>query len=162
MEEVGDDDVEEVGDDDVEEVGDECFDDFYDKQNSKDDYDLNEICPCVGQLFDSLYKAEMFYRDYGRRVGFEVIIRTTHRRVKSRKICSRLYICRKGGRLVPKSLDENTDVQKRRRNRDSIGRTHCLARMYVVHRQKLKKWEVTLVNLKHNHTMLISVTLLLM
>nr|XP_017227957.1 PREDICTED: protein FAR1-RELATED SEQUENCE 5-like [Daucus carota subsp. sativus] len=96
----------------------------------------------------------MFYRDYGRRVGFEVIIRTTHRRVKSRRICSRLYICRKGGRIVPKSLDEDTDVQKRRRNRDSIGRTHCLARMYVVHRQKLKKWEVTSVYLKHNHTMI--------
>ena len=50
MEEVGDNDVEEVGDDDVEEVGDECFDDFYDKQNSKDDYDLNEICPCVWSI----------------------------------------------------------------------------------------------------------------
>ena len=156
-----DDVVEEVGDDDVEEVVDECFDDFCDKQNSKDD-DLNESCLCVGQLFDILDESEMFYRDHGRRVGFEVIIRTIHRRVKSRKIYSCLYICRKGGRLVPKSLDEDMDVQKRRRNRDSIGRTHFLARMYVVHRQKLKKWEVTLVNLKHNHTMLISVTLLLM
>nr|XP_017245268.1 PREDICTED: protein FAR1-RELATED SEQUENCE 5-like [Daucus carota subsp. sativus] len=96
----------------------------------------------------------MFYRDYGRRVGFEVIIRTTHRRVKTREICSRLYICRKGGRLVPKSLDEDTDVQKKRRNRDSIGRTDCTARMYVVNREKLKKWEVTLVDLKHNHTMI--------
>nr|XP_017228354.1 PREDICTED: protein FAR1-RELATED SEQUENCE 5-like [Daucus carota subsp. sativus] len=94
----------------------------------------------------------MFHRDYGRRVGFEVIIRTTHRRVKSRKICSRLYICRKGGRLVPKSLDEDTDVHKRRRNWDSICRTHFLERMYVIHREKLKKWEVTLVNLKHNPT----------
>ena len=91
-----DDDVKEVGDDDVEEVRDECFDYFFDKQNSKDD-DLNESCPYVGQLFDNLDEAEMFYRDYGRRVGFEVIIRTTHRRVKSRRICSRLYICRKGG-----------------------------------------------------------------
>ncbi|XP_017250720.2 protein FAR1-RELATED SEQUENCE 5-like [Daucus carota subsp. sativus] len=72
--------VEEVGDDDVEEVRDECFDDFCDKQNSKDDY--NESCPCVSQMFDSLDEAEMFYRDYGRRVGFEMIIRTTHRRVK--------------------------------------------------------------------------------
>nr|XP_017227955.1 PREDICTED: protein FAR1-RELATED SEQUENCE 5-like [Daucus carota subsp. sativus] len=96
----------------------------------------------------------MFHRDYGRRVGFEVIIRTTHRRVKSRKICSRLYICRKGGRLVPKSLDEGTDVHKRRRNWDSICRTHFLAGKYVVHREKLKKWEVTLVNLKHNPTMI--------
>ncbi|XP_017250811.2 protein FAR1-RELATED SEQUENCE 5-like [Daucus carota subsp. sativus] len=96
----------------------------------------------------------MFYRDYGRRVGFEVIIRTTHRRVKTREICSRLYICRKGGRLVPKSLDEDMDVQKKRRNRDSIGRTDCTARMYVVNREKLKKWEVTLVDLKHNHTMI--------
>ena len=46
------DDVDDVddSDDDVEEVGDECFDDFYDKQNSKDDYDLNEICPCVWSI----------------------------------------------------------------------------------------------------------------
>ncbi|XP_063937319.1 protein FAR1-RELATED SEQUENCE 5-like [Daucus carota subsp. sativus] len=145
--------VEEVGDDDVEEVGGECFDDFCDKQNSKDD-DLNESCPCVGQLFDSLDEAEMFYRDYGRRVGFEMIIRTTHRRVKSKRICSRLYICRKGGRIVTKSLDEEKDVHKKKRNRDSIGRTHCLARMYVVHREKLNKWEVTSVYLKHNHTMI--------
>ena len=35
---------------------------------------MNESCPCVGQLFDILDEAEMFYRDYGRRVGFEVII----------------------------------------------------------------------------------------
>nr|XP_017227952.1 PREDICTED: protein FAR1-RELATED SEQUENCE 5-like [Daucus carota subsp. sativus] len=59
-----------------------------------------------------------------------------------------------GGRLVLKSLDEGTDVHKRRRNWDSICRTHFLAGKYVVHREKLKKWEVTLVNLKHNPTMI--------
>ena len=93
FEEVGDDVFEEVGDDVVEEVGDEFVDDFCDNPKN----DLNEVCPCVGRLFDSLDEAEMFYRDYGRRVGFEVIIRTTHRRVKTRDICSRLYIYRKGG-----------------------------------------------------------------
>ncbi|XP_017228839.1 protein FAR1-RELATED SEQUENCE 5-like [Daucus carota subsp. sativus] len=102
FEEVGD-DVEEVGDDVVEEVGDEFVDDFCDNPKN----DLNEVCPCVGRLFDSLDEAEMFYRDYGRRVGFEVIIRTTHRRVKTR------------------------DIWK-----------------------ILKKWEVTLVDLKHNHKMI--------
>lgn len=115
--------------------------------------DLNDVYPCVGQLFDSLDEAERFYRDYGRRIGFEVIIRTTHKRSKNKMICSRLYICRKGGRLASKSLDDVDEVPKKKRNRDSLGRTKCKARMYVVHRETSKKWEVTLVNLVHNHEM---------
>ena len=71
---------------------------------------MNEICPCVGQFFDTLDEAEKFYRDNGKHVGFEVIIRNTHMRLKTKKFCSHLYICRNDGRTVPKSLDENVDI----------------------------------------------------
>ncbi|KAL8092822.1 hypothetical protein AgCh_034898 [Apium graveolens] len=40
---------------------------------------MNSVVPCVGMFFNTLDEAEIFYRDYGRSVGFEIIIRSTHR-----------------------------------------------------------------------------------
>lgn len=113
---------------------------------------LNDTCPCVGQTFNTLDEAERFYRDYGKRNGFKIIIRSTHRCSQSKEIFSRLYICRKGGRECSKSVIID-DSDKGKRTRDKFGRTNCEARMYVVHRVKSNKWEITVVELEHDHSM---------
>ncbi|XP_063939892.1 protein FAR1-RELATED SEQUENCE 5-like [Daucus carota subsp. sativus] len=115
---------------------------------------FEDVCPRVGQIFNTLDEAERFYRDYGRRMGFEVIIRSTHRHSRSDAISSRLYICRKGRKSNSQSLDFEDEEEKVRRVRDILGRTDCEARMYVVHRMKLDVWEITLVDLVHNHAMI--------
>ena len=116
---------------------------------------MNDVLPCVGMIFDTLEKAEEFYRNYGRSIGFEVIIRTTHKHSRSNVISSRLYICRKGGRLSSKVSNVKDDI-KGKRTRDVISRTSCNARMCVVHQVKFDKWKVTLVELEHNHVMVTS------
>ena len=117
--------------------------------------DLNDVCPYVGQKFNTIDETERFYRDYGRRMGFEIIIRSTHKHSRSDSIASRLYICRKGGNLGSKCLDFEKDEEnsKIKRTRDILGRTKCEARIYVVHRTNLNKWEISLVELEHNHVM---------
>ncbi|XP_074362976.1 protein FAR1-RELATED SEQUENCE 5-like [Apium graveolens] len=116
---------------------------------------MNDVIPCVGMMFDSLDEAESFYRGYGRSIGFEIIIRSSHKHSRNGGISSRLYICRKGGRLGPKPL-EVEDRAKRKRPRDVIPRTCCRARMCVAHKVSSNKWEVTKVNLEHNHAMVTS------
>ena len=115
---------------------------------------FEDVCPRVGQIFNTLDEAERFYRDYGRRMGFEVIIRSTHKHSRSDAISSRLYICRKGRKSNFQSLDFEDEEEKVRRVRDILGRTDCEARMYVVHRMKLDVWEITLVDLVNNHAMI--------
>ncbi|KAL8121487.1 hypothetical protein AgCh_018279 [Apium graveolens] len=92
---------------------------------------MNDVVPCVGMMFDSLDEAGSFYRGYGRSIGF------------------------KGGRLGPKPL-EVEDRAKGKRPRDVIPRTCCRARMCVAHKVSSNKWEVTKVNLEHNHAMVTS------
>lgn len=112
--------------------------------------DVNKVVPCVGMIFDTLDEEESFYRNYGRNVGFEIIIRNTHKHQRSHDPSSRLFICKKGGRVAPES--DYRDKGKRR-IRDVDPRTKCRARMYVCHLVNVNKWKVTLVDLKHNHAM---------
>ncbi|XP_074342925.1 protein FAR1-RELATED SEQUENCE 5-like [Apium graveolens] len=116
---------------------------------------MNDVVPCVGMMFDSLDEAKSFYRGYGRSIGFEIIIRSSHKHSRNGGISSRLYICRKGGRLGPKPL-EVEDRAKGKQPRDVIPRTCCRARMCVAHKVSSNKWEVTNVNLEHNHAMVTS------
>ncbi|XP_074347352.1 protein FAR1-RELATED SEQUENCE 5-like [Apium graveolens] len=116
---------------------------------------MNDVVPCVGMMFDSLDEAESFYRGYGRSIGFEIIIRSSHKHSRNGGISSRLYICRKGGRLGPKPL-EVEDRAKGKRPRDVIPRTCYRAHMCVAHKVSSNKWEVTKVNLEHNHAMVTS------
>ncbi|XP_074356005.1 protein FAR1-RELATED SEQUENCE 5-like [Apium graveolens] len=140
-------------------------DDSNDSFNGDDDDDkiddenfignMNDVVPCVGMIFDSLNEAESFYRGYGRSIGFEIIIRSSRRHSRNGGISSRLYICRKGGRLGPKPL-EVEDRVKGKRPRDVIPRTCCRARICVAHKVSSNKWKVTKVNLEHNHAMVTS------
>ena len=117
--------VDDFEEDDVEnEVEDECEDDVEDEveddvEDGDDFENNNKVVPCVGMEFNSLDEAEKFYRDYGRSVGFEIIIRSTHKYSKNSEISSRLYICRKGGRLGSKNSDFE-DNGKEKRPRDVI------------------------------------------
>ncbi|XP_074326557.1 protein FAR1-RELATED SEQUENCE 5-like [Apium graveolens] len=146
-----------ISDDDVDD--DDGDDDMsFDKKS----YDFsksntNSVVPCVGIFFNTLDEAENFYRDYGRSVRFEIIIRSTHRHSRGNGISSRLYICRKGGRLGSSTkLDVDYERKEKRRIKDVIPRTNCSARMCVTHRVKNDKWEVTLVKLEHDHDMVTS------
>ncbi|XP_074375190.1 protein FAR1-RELATED SEQUENCE 5-like [Apium graveolens] len=115
---------------------------------------MNDVVPWVGMIFDSLDEVESFYRGYGRSIGFKIIIRSSHRHSRNGGISSHLYICRKGGRLGPKPLEVEDSV-KGKRPRDVIPRTCCRARS-VAHKVSSNKWEVTKVNLEHNHVMVTS------
>ncbi|KAK1372264.1 hypothetical protein POM88_028457 [Heracleum sosnowskyi] len=126
-----------------------------DDDNDKDDdndceftfLNIIDVVPCVGMLFDTLDEAEKFYRDYGRNIGFDIIIRNTHRHTRSHDPSSRMFICKKGGRLAPESHG------KGKRIRDVIPRTDCRVRMCVAHQVKMNKWKITSIKLKHNHAM---------
>ncbi|XP_074328122.1 protein FAR1-RELATED SEQUENCE 5-like [Apium graveolens] len=146
-----------ISDDDVDD-DDENDDMSFDKKGygfSKSN--MNSVVPCVGMFFNTLDEAEIFYRDYGRSVGFEIIIRSTHRHSRGNGISSRLYIYRKGGRLgYSTKLDVDDERKEKRRIRDVIPRTNYSARMCVTHRVKNDKWEVTLVKLEHDHDMVTS------
>ncbi|XP_074377611.1 protein FAR1-RELATED SEQUENCE 5-like [Apium graveolens] len=107
----------------------------------------NDVVPYVGKIFDTLDDAEAFYRNYGRKEGFEIIIRNTHKRTNINEPSYRLFICRKGGRVGATPLD----FGKGKRVREVIPRTNCGARMCVVHKMKMDKWQISSVDLEHNH-----------
>ncbi|KAL1810512.1 hypothetical protein ACET3Z_027502 [Daucus carota] len=71
---------------------------------------MNDVVPCSGMLFDNLDEVERFYRDYGRRVGFEVIIRNTHRHSRSNEACS--PIKEKKVRIVSSSFGHVRGLKK--------------------------------------------------
>ncbi|KAL8102536.1 hypothetical protein AgCh_027152 [Apium graveolens] len=66
---------------------------FEKKSNRFSKSNMNGVVPCVGMLFNNLDEAKKFYRDYGRCIGFEIIIRSTHRYSRGNGVSSRLYIC---------------------------------------------------------------------
>lgn len=70
-------------------------------------------------IFSILDEVEKIYKDYSRNVGFEIIIRFPHRYSRSNEPSSRLFICRKGGRLGMTLLNLE-DRGKRKRFRDLI------------------------------------------
>ncbi|KAL8125813.1 hypothetical protein AgCh_013195 [Apium graveolens] len=78
------------------------------------------------------------------------------RKRKSRKKRkTTIRVIKAGGRLGPKPL-EVEDRVKGKRPRDVIPRTCCRACMCVAHKVSSNKWEVTKVNLEHNHAMVTS------
>ncbi|XP_074336357.1 protein FAR1-RELATED SEQUENCE 5-like [Apium graveolens] len=107
----------------------------------------NDVVPYVGKIFDILDDAEAFYRNYGRKEGFEIIIRNTHKRTNTNEPSYRLLICRKGGRVGATLLD----FGKGKRVKEVIPRMNCGARMCVVHKVKMDKWQISSVDLEHNH-----------
>ncbi|XP_074336763.1 protein FAR1-RELATED SEQUENCE 5-like [Apium graveolens] len=129
----------------------ENFDDVKDEKNvEKKNHGFknsNNVVPYVGNIFDTLDDAEAFYRNYGRKEGFEIIIRNTHKQTNTNEPSYRLFICRKGGRVGATPLD----FGKGKRVREVIPRTNCGARMCVVHKVKMDKWQISLVDLEHNH-----------
>lgn len=89
-------------------------------------------------IFSILDEVEKIYKDYSWNVGFEIIIRFPHRYSRSNEPSSRLFICRKGGRLGMTLLNLE-DHGKRKRFRDVIPSTKCNARMCVVHKVKINQ-----------------------
>ncbi|XP_074376778.1 protein FAR1-RELATED SEQUENCE 5-like [Apium graveolens] len=107
----------------------------------------NDVVPYVSKIFDTLDDAEAFYRNYGRKKGFEIMLWNTHKRTNKNEPSYRLFICRKGGRVGATPLD----FGKGKRVREVIPRTNCGARMCIVHKVKMNKWQISSMDLEHNH-----------
>ncbi|XP_074373892.1 protein FAR1-RELATED SEQUENCE 5-like [Apium graveolens] len=80
----------------------------------------NDVVPYVGNIFDTLDNAEAFYRNYGRKEGFEIIIRNTHKRTNTNEPSHRLFICRKGGRVGATPLDFGKGKRVRERDKGGV------------------------------------------
>ncbi|XP_074323099.1 protein FAR1-RELATED SEQUENCE 5-like [Apium graveolens] len=83
-------------------------------------------------------------RAYALRNGFAIKIQASHRN-KDNEIYGRLYVCR----LYGKSIVAESSQNKRRR--EVLLKSECKVRMYVNYQKKKRHWEVTSLELVHNH-----------
>ncbi|XP_074358149.1 protein FAR1-RELATED SEQUENCE 5-like [Apium graveolens] len=81
---------------------------------------------------------------YALRNEFAIKIQASHRN-KDNEIYGRLYVCR----LYEKSFVAESSQNKRRR--EVLPKSECKVRMYVNYQKKKHHWEVTSLELVHNH-----------
>nr|XP_017229027.1 PREDICTED: protein FAR1-RELATED SEQUENCE 5-like [Daucus carota subsp. sativus] len=142
------------GDDEVDEnvhSDDKGVDNKFDDENEKN---KNVQVPYLNQRFDSLDDADRFIRSYALKNGFAVKIQQTKKRAKVDEIYARMFVCRLAGENQEKNvLDEEVCVgsSKGTRRRDKLPRSGCKVRMFVVKKKKKDYWELTTVELEHNH-----------
>ncbi|KAK1385381.1 hypothetical protein POM88_023116 [Heracleum sosnowskyi] len=102
--------------------------------------------PYMNQLFHTLEDACNFFRAYALKNGFAIKIQSNQRRTKSNEIYARLYVCRLSGKI---DVGESSNPTKRRR--EILPKSDCKVRMYVNYRKKVSLWEITTLELNHNH-----------
>ncbi|XP_074336683.1 protein FAR1-RELATED SEQUENCE 5-like [Apium graveolens] len=81
---------------------------------------------------------------YALRNGFAIKIQASHRN-KDNEIYGRLYVCRLYGKSVVAESSQN------KRRREVLPKSECKVRMYVNYQKKKRHWEVTSLELVHNH-----------
>ncbi|XP_074374225.1 protein FAR1-RELATED SEQUENCE 5-like [Apium graveolens] len=81
---------------------------------------------------------------YALRNGFAIKIQASHRN-KDNEIYGRLYVCRLYGKSVVVESSQN------KRRREVLPKSECKVRMYVNYQKKKCHWEVTSLELVHNH-----------
>ncbi|XP_065618429.1 protein FAR1-RELATED SEQUENCE 5-like [Quercus suber] len=110
--------------------------------------------PYVGMQFDSLDGVETFYKEFAKKEGFAIRVRTSKRPPKSDNITSRIYVCcSEGQHKRKKTLDNGEsrdDEQKTYRSCSSL-RTGCKAMLRVMNNKKLQKWVMKGFDNNHNH-----------
>ncbi|WOG87868.1 hypothetical protein DCAR_0207100 [Daucus carota subsp. sativus] len=114
----------------------------------------NMEVPYLNQRFDNLDGADRFIRSYALKNGFAVKIQQTKKRAKVDEIYARMFVCRLAGENQDKNVvDEEVCVgsSKGTRRRDKLPRSGCKVRMFVVKKKKKDYWELTTVELEHNH-----------
>nr|XP_017250780.1 PREDICTED: protein FAR1-RELATED SEQUENCE 5-like [Daucus carota subsp. sativus] len=98
--------------------------------------------------------ADRFIRAYAFKNGFAVKIQQTRKRAKVDEICARMFVCRLAGENKDKNVvDQEVCIgsSKGTRRRDKLPRSGCKVRMFVVKKKKKDYWELTTLELEHNH-----------
>nr|CAD1843913.1 unnamed protein product [Ananas comosus var. bracteatus] len=101
--------------------------------------------PHEGMEFESEQEAQLFYKEYARRVGFRARVSSYYRSKRDNSIISRLIVCSKEGFRAKK--DENGEELQRPR---AITRVGCKA-MIMVKKRDSGKWVVSKLVKHHNH-----------
>ncbi|KAM3744770.1 hypothetical protein ACB098_06G076600 [Castanea mollissima] len=104
--------------------------------------------------FDSLDDVETFYKEFAKKEGFGIRIRTSKKAARSDNVTSRIYVCCSEGRRKTKNaLDSglNRDDENKARRSCSSLRTGCEAMLRVMKNNKLQKWVVKGFDNNHNH-----------
>ena len=95
--------------------------------------------------FDSLDDVETFYKEFAKKEGFGIRIRTSKKAPRSDDVTSRIYVCcSEGQRKTKNALDSGLsrdDENKARRSCSSL-RIGCTAMLRVMKNKKLQKWVV--------------------
>ncbi|XP_074376745.1 protein FAR1-RELATED SEQUENCE 5-like [Apium graveolens] len=96
-------------------------------------------------------------RAYALKNGFAIKIQNTQRRV-DKTIYARTYVCNLTGENRDKEPVEDEEVligsvgsEKKNRRRDKLPRRGCKFRIYVINRRNTRHWEITSLELNHNH-----------
>ena len=122
------------------------------------DGDEHVSMPYLNQTFPNLQAAENLFRAYALKHGFAIKIQTTQKRVKDKSICARMYVCNLAGENRGKKVVDDDEILigsvgsiKGKRRRDVLPRSGCKVRMFVVNKKKSSHWEITSLELEHNH-----------
>ncbi|KAL8117589.1 hypothetical protein AgCh_015463 [Apium graveolens] len=111
----------------------------------------------LSQNFPNLVDAENVIRAYAWKNGFVIKIQNTQKRV-DKTIYARTYVCNLAGENRDKEPVEDEEVligsvdsEKKKRRRDKLPRSGCKFRIYVINRRNTRYWEITSLELNHNH-----------
>ncbi|XP_074328313.1 protein FAR1-RELATED SEQUENCE 5-like [Apium graveolens] len=101
--------------------------------------------------------AENVIRVYALKNGFTIKIQNTQRHV-DKIIYAHTYVCNLAGENRDKEPVEDEEVligsvdsEKKKRRRDKLPRSGCKFRIYVINRRNTRHWEITSLELNHNH-----------
>ena len=116
------------------------------------------IIPHLNQQFPNLQAGENMFRAYALKNGFAIKIQNTQKRAKDKSIYGRLYVCNLAGETRGKNPVDDEEILigslgsvKGKRRRDVLPRSGCKVRMYLVNKKKTSHWEITGLELEHNH-----------
>lgn len=108
-----------------------------------------ELEPHEGMEFESEQDAQMFYKNYARRVGFRARVSSYYRSKRDHSIISRLIVCSKEGFRAKKDEGSEEKLQRPR----AITRIGCKA-MIMVKKRDTGKWVVSKLVKNHNHLLI--------
>ncbi|XP_074366584.1 protein FAR1-RELATED SEQUENCE 5-like [Apium graveolens] len=115
------------------------------------------VIPFLSQNFPNLVAAENVIRAYALKNGFVIKIENTQRRV-DKPIYARTYFCNLAGENCDKQPVEDEEIligsvgsAKKKRRRDKLPRSGCKFRIYVINRRNTRHWDITSLELNHNH-----------
>uniref|UniRef100_A0A7N2L8C4 FAR1 domain-containing protein n=1 Tax=Quercus lobata TaxID=97700 RepID=A0A7N2L8C4_QUELO len=116
---------------------------------------MNDCTPKVGMEFDML-EAAMFWKNYGKQMGFSVRKHYTNKSKIDGEITSRRFLCSKEGTRKPDKRDHLTSQPRQET------RTNCLVRLGVSLVRETGKYKVYDFVSEHNHVLHLVATTFMM